>query len=110
LASSHVLVLFLFASILLFFLNDYVKLKPGNNCSLSLPIFPLASFLVEKLAERKRIPEPVSASYIIVLILKIKNRHVFANSNFLFCLQIVILLQIIITTAAIVYPVILILK
>jgi hypothetical protein len=88
-----------------------VKLKLGNNCSLTLPIFPLASFLVEKLAERKRIPDPVSISYIIVLIcLKIKIWRVFANPNFLFCLQIVILLQTIITTAAIVYPVIVILK
>ncbi|XP_078176862.1 membrane bound O-acyl transferase (MBOAT) family protein isoform X2 [Carex rostrata] len=54
---------------------------PLLMCCLSLPIFPLASFFVEKLAERKRIPEPI-----------------------------VILFQIIITTATMIYPVIVILK
>lgn len=32
----------------------------GFNCSLSLPIFPGAAFIVEKLAQRKYISEPVS--------------------------------------------------
>lgn len=32
----------------------------GFNCSLSLPIFPVAAFIVEKLAQQKYISEPVS--------------------------------------------------
>lgn len=64
---------------------NYVKLKLVYNCSLSLPIFPLASFFVEKLAERKRIPEPVSISYMIMLICpKILICCMFPNSNLLF--------------------------
>ncbi|KAJ4782181.1 O-acyltransferase [Rhynchospora pubera] len=54
---------------------------PLLMCCLSLPIFPITSFLVEKLAERKRLPEPV-----------------------------VVLFQIIITSGAIAYPIIVILK
>jgi len=30
------------------------------NCSLTLPVFPLAAFLVEKLAQKKHLSDPVS--------------------------------------------------
>ena len=32
----------------------------GFNCSLTLPIFPIAAFMVEKLVQQKYISEPVS--------------------------------------------------
>ncbi|KAJ7979320.1 O-acyltransferase [Quillaja saponaria] len=54
---------------------------PLLMCCLSLPIFPLAAFVVEKSAQQKYISEPV-----------------------------VVLLHIVITTAAIVYPVLVILR
>ncbi|KAF8393596.1 hypothetical protein HHK36_021840 [Tetracentron sinense] len=54
---------------------------PLLMCCLTLPIFPLGAFMVEKLAQQKRICEPV-----------------------------VVLLHVIITTAAILYPVFVILR
>lgn len=35
----------------------------GLSCSLTLPIFPLAAFVVEKLAQQKYISEQVGDSY-----------------------------------------------
>lgn len=58
---SSWIIIFMLVFWTLIILTWYVLLG-GSRCSLSLPIFPLAAFVVEKLVQKNCISEPVSVS------------------------------------------------